>query len=267
VRAHLVQLDIVWEDRDANIEQVRAVLDGAGLRPGDLVILPEMFDSGFSLNTETTNDARGSTADALAQMAADHGAYIHGARTLIGDDGMGRNMAHVVNPQGETIAEYAKVHPFSFGREPERFAGGTEIVAYDWTADDASLRVCPAVCYDLRFPELFRAGLTSMNAECFVLGANWPDARQAHWRALLIARAIENQAFVIGVNRVGADPHLSYAGGSMAVGPAGEILLEMDDSPGVGTTEIDPATLHAWRDRFPAWKDAKPWLISPHRRR
>jgi omega-amidase len=104
---------------------------------------------------------------------------------------------------GKLLAEYAKVHPFTFGREPEAFEGGDGVVTYAW----GGLTVCPAVCYDLRFPELFRHGLMR-GAEVFCLGANWPDARQAHWRALAMARAIENQAFVLAVNRVGRDPHL-----------------------------------------------------------
>jgi predicted amidohydrolase len=116
--------------------------------------------------------------------------------------------------------------------------------------------VCPAICYDLRFPELFRLGLLK-GAEVYALGANWPDARQAHWRALLIARAIENQAFVLGVNRTGRDPHLNYAGGSIAVGPQGEVLGELAAEEAVLSVEIAPREVHAWREKFPAWKDGK----------
>jgi predicted amidohydrolase len=121
---------------------------------------------------------------------------------------------------------------------------------------EASLTICPAVCYDLRFPELFRRGL-QQGAEMFVLGANWPSARQHHWRTLLIARAIENQAFVIGVNRCGSDPHLDYSGGSMALGPKGEILAELGDEERIESVEIDPEKLRSWRGEFPAWRDAR----------
>jgi predicted amidohydrolase len=119
-----------------------------------------------------------------------------------------------------------------------------------------ALTVCPAVCYDLRFPELFRRGLLA-GAGAFAIGANWPAARAAHWRALLVARAIENQAFVLGVNRTGSDPHLVYAGGSIALGPKGEVLGELGATPGVLTVEIDPLAVREWRDTFPAWKDAR----------
>ncbi len=259
MRAHLVQLDIAWEDRDANIAAVNELLDSAPINPGDLVVLPELFDSGFSLNIETTNDANNATADGIAAMATRLGVTVHGSRTILGPDGKGRNQAYITGPTGSTLAQYEKIHPFSFGREPEQFTSGERVLTYQWESQDDSLRVCPAVCYDLRFPELFRAGL-AQGAECFVLGANWPKERAAHWKALLIARAIENQAFVIGVNRAGADPHLQYAGGSIAIDPSGEILIEMDDTQAVGSVTIDPASVRAWRERFPAWKDGKGWL-------
>lgn len=258
MQAHLIQMKIAWEDRDANIAHVDALLEGK-TNPGDLVVLPELFDSGFSLNVPSTHDANNETADAIKALAKRLQVTVHGSRTILGDDSKGRNQAYIAGPDGRTLAVYDKVHPFSFGREPEQFTGGESITTYDWTCGDESLRICPAVCYDLRFPELFRAGL-AQGAQCFVLGANWPSARTAHWRALCIARAIENQAFVIGVNRAGPDPHLDYDGASMAIDPKGEILLEMGAEEGVGSVEIDPKALEAWRAQFPAWKDGKAWL-------
>jgi predicted amidohydrolase len=264
LRAHLVQLDIAWEDRDANIAAVDRLLNDATIEPGDLVVLPELFDSGFSLNIEATSDADQVTADAVSRLAQRYKVTMHGSRTILGPDNKGRNQAHIVGPDGGVLVGYEKIHPFSFGREPERFTGGDSVTTYQWSAGTTSLRVCPAVCYDLRFPELFRAGL-ALGAQCFVLGANWPSERAAHWRALLIARAIENQAFVLGVNRAGSDPHLAYAGGSMAIGPMGDILLEMGEAEGVGSVTIDPGLVRAWREKFPAWKDGKPWLAGDHR--
>ena len=137
-------------------------------------------------------------------------------------------------------------------REPEFFQGGSHVLTYTWN----DLTVCPAICYDLRFPELFRKGL-KLGAHIFALGANWPSPRQHHWRALAIARAIENQAFVLAVNRTGDDPHLSYTGGTIAVDPKGDILGELTDQPGTLSVEIDPKALHDWRATFPAWKDMR----------
>lgn len=252
MRAHLVQLDIRWEDRDANFARVDALLADARPNPGDLVVLPELFDSGFSLNTAATHDNAGRTARFLADLATRYRVTVQGGRTLIPEGSRALNIMSVLGPDGLTLAEYAKIHPFSFGREPEAFAGGDEVVTYRW----GGLTCCPAVCYDLRFPELFRRGMT-MGAEVFVLGANWPASRQQHWRTLLIARAIENQAFVLGVNRTGDDPHLAYAGGSIIVDPRGNTLAEADNAETVLSAAIDPAAARAWRAEFPALRDAK----------
>jgi len=247
----------VWEDAPANFSLIRGMLDGTAVNPGDLVVLPELFDSGFSLNTDRTTDRDGRTLDFLRELARETRATIHGSRTVLTDGAThATNRASIAFPDG-SFAEYAKIHPFTFGREPERFEGGDSVTTYEWPCDGGrSLKVCPAVCYDLRFPELFRAGL-SKGAEVFVLGANWPEARHEHWRTLLRARAIENQAFVLGVNRAGKDPHLGYKGGSAAIGPEGETIGELGEEPGVLSVEIDPGTLTRWREMFPAWRDAR----------
>lgn len=253
MRAHLLQLDLVWEDRSANFRLVEEAVDSCDPGAGDLVVLPELFDSGFSLNTGSTADTRGETLSFLLELADDLGVLIHGSRTVRDCHcTLARNHATIVGPGRVVLSEYAKVHPFTFGREPESFEGGSELGSYEW----GGLSVCPAVCYDLRFPELFRRGMAG-GAEMFVLGANWPEARQHHWRSLLVARAIENQAFVVGVNRAGSDPHVAYAGGSIVVGPQGEVLGELGAEPGVLSVEIDPEKVRSWRETFPAWRDAR----------
>ncbi len=255
MRAHLVQFDIAWEDRRANHDRVGALLERAGVGRADLVVLPEMFDTGFSLNIEKTADGDGATLAFLTGLARDRGVYVQGGRTVRAG-ARATNRAPVIDPDGRLLVEFAKIHPFSLGREPERFDGGTDVVTYLWGSDPHALTVCPAICYDLRFPELFRVGLLK-GAEMYALGANWPDARQAHWRALLIARAIENQAFVLGVNRTGRDPNLNYVGGSIAVGPRGDVLGELGAEEGVLSVEIDPGEVRTWREKFPAWRDIK----------
>ncbi len=260
MRVHLVQLDIRWEDKPANFARVRDLLATAAVSPGDLIVLPEMFDTGFSLNIDDTADDRDETLAFLRDLATSHSATVHGGRTIrISGSGRATNRAPIIAPDGSLLTEYAKIHPFSFGREGERFDGGTAVEQYAWQG----LRICPAICYDLRFPELFRMGLLR-GAGAFALGANWPDARQHHWRALLIARAIENQAFVFGVNRTGRDPHLNYVGGSMAIGPRGEILGELDAREGVLSVSIDPSHVARWREAFPAWRDIRLMREPPH---
>lgn len=257
MRAHLVQLDIAWEDPARNFARVAALLDAARPDRGDFILLPEMFDTGFSFNIETTADS-GATLEFLSGLARRLGVCVQGGRTVREAD-RATNRAPIFGPDGGRLAEYGKIHPFSYGRETERFDGGTEVVTWRWGSgptEAAPLTMCPAICYDLRFPELFRLGLMK-GAEAFAIGANWPDARQAHWRALLIARAIENQAFVLAVNRTGRDPHLAYAGGSIAVGPRGEVLGELQAEERVLSVAIDPGEVRSWRQTFPAWRDIR----------
>ena len=261
MHAHLVQLDIQWEDRAANFARVRALLDATPVATADLIVLPEMFDSGFSLNIERTADTGGETGRFLAGLAAERGCFVHAGTTAIGTDGRGRNRAVTFDPSGAQVSTYDKMHPFSYGREGERFARGDAPVTWELprAAGTAPAKVCPAVCYDLRFPELFRAGL-AMGASVFTVVANWPAGRREHWRALLIARAIENQTIVLGVNRCGRDPHLNYLGGSIAVDAQGHVLAEAADSERVLSVELDLDRLDRWRAEFPAWRDQHPAL-------
>lgn len=258
MRAHLIQMDIVWENRQENYAIVHRLLGSTRINPGDLLVLPEMFDSGFSLHTDITNDRAGQTAGFLRRLALETGCTVQGGRTVLGPgEEKATNRATVFDAGGSVLVDYSKIHPFSFGREPEAFRGGDEVVTYNWHGPGReSLAVCPAICYDLRFPELFRRGL-AMGAEVFALGANFPAARQSHWRALAIARAIENQAFFLAVNRTGNDPHVAYAGGSIAVGPKGEILGELGDEEAVLSAEIDPDAVRSWREQFLCWRDIR----------
>lgn len=263
--AHLVQLDIAWQDKAINYERVRQMLDRSDVHAGDFILLPEMFDTGFSFSIEETSDKDGRTLAFLIELAQDTGALVQGGRTIAPcHKCAARNVMSVVSGEGDgrLVAEYAKMKLFSPGGEDGRFEKGRSIETFAWSG----MAVMPAICYDLRFPELFRAGL-SKGAEVITLGACWPNVRQAHWRALLIARAIENQCVVLGVNRVGDDPPrttlgvgltpgLHYAGGTVAVGPRGEVLGELGDEAGVLSVPVDVGIVRDWRERFPAWRDA-----------
>lgn len=257
MRAHLVQLDMAWEAPEENFRRVGRLLDGTDIGAGDLVLLPEMFATGFSLNTEVTADKGGVTLRFLQGLAEDLGCWVQGGRTVHDCHcAKADNRMSVLSPEGALVREYTKVHPFSFGREPERFAGGERVETWEWTAGGSRAVVCPAICYDLRFPELFRIGAVR-GAEVFALGACWPAARAGHWRALAIARAIENQGVVLAVNRTGNDPHLAYCGGTIAVDAKGEVLGELGDEPGVLSVEVDVAAVREWRGVFPALQDVR----------
>ncbi|HYE62139.1 MAG TPA: nitrilase-related carbon-nitrogen hydrolase [Phycisphaerales bacterium] len=265
-RAHLVQLDIAWEDPAENHERVRQLLDRAEVSPGDLVLLPEMFATGFSFNIQQTNDRTGQTLALLAEIAAEFQCFVQGGRTVAACHQVAcgaSNVMTVVSPSGKIVCEYTKIHPFSIGGEHETFAPGREVVVWDWAFGGTSLKVAPAICYDLRFPELFRTATLRQGAEVFALGACWPVSRQHHWRALAIARAIEDQAYMLAVNRTGRDPRLEYAGGSIAVSSKGEILGELGPEPGVLSVEVDAREVRRWREKFPALGDARLFPTAP----
>jgi omega-amidase len=256
MRAHLVQLDIVWEDREANFAKVERLMDRANPDAGDLVVLPEMFDTGFSMNTAKTADREGLTLKFLQRLAQDLGVFVQGGRTVLPCHcARASNVATIVSPTGEPIAEYAKIRLFPLGTEPQAIEGGARVGKWAWESSGTRLAVCPLICYDLRFPELFREGLR-LGAELYAIGACWLQGRHQHWRPLLQARAIENQACVLGVNRTGSDPNSRYLGGTVAFGPKGEVLGELDEAEGVLSVTIDAASVHEWRAKFPAWQQA-----------
>jgi predicted amidohydrolase len=253
-----LQYDIVWEDKPANHTMVERMLDDMNLPAETYVVLPEMGDTGFSFNLNAIVDGR--TLPWAQSLAKSHRVWMQAGYPVREDAAgaapPGRNCATIVNPAGEIEGTYQKVHPFSYGKEGEHFTGGDRIILR--RVGDAI--VCPLICYDLRFPELFR--IAAMHgAEVFTIGANWPRERQLHWQTLLRARAIENQAYVVGVNRVGDDPKFSYAGGSMIISPTGQIIAEAGDVETVLTAELDMHALRAWRATFPALKDIHAELL------
>lgn len=268
MRFALVQFDIVWEDKPANHAIIERMLAEADIQPGTFVLLPELGDTGFSMNLDRIVDDRSLIwAQNLAQRfgiyvqagyarreSAHHSEnqhYQHDHAHL-----QGRNCAAVIAPDGAVLGEYQKVHPFSYGKEADHYGGGDHLLLVH--CGDAI--IAPLICYDLRFPELWRLAMLN-GAEIFTIGASWPAARQHHWRALAIARAIENQAYVIAANRTGSDPLLRYAGGSIIVSPKGEVLAEGSDEPAVLTAELDLAALRDWRTHFPALRDVKRNLL------
>ncbi|HYR58561.1 MAG TPA: nitrilase-related carbon-nitrogen hydrolase [Chthoniobacteraceae bacterium] len=247
-----VQLDIAWEDKDANFRKVRALVEAAAPAAGSLVVLPEMFASGFSMNLEKTRQGAAREDETfLAGLAREHGVFVVGGVVSSGAGAMGRNEAVAFSPDGKLLARYAKIHPFSLGGEAQGHERGAEIVTFEW----GGFVVAPFVCYDLRFPEIFRAA-ARRGASLFVVIALWPVKRQQHWLTLLQARAIENQAYVVGVNRVGAEPEFFYAGRSVVVDPHGVIIADAGEREHVLGAALDPEIAAAWRHEFPALRDA-----------
>lgn len=249
-----VQLDIVWHDPATNRARVERLLRDRRYPPGSFVLLPELFDVGFS-----TDLAAILPSDAprwAAALARELSIFLQVGFPELASDGFGRNCAAIARPDGSLGPTYAKLHPFGYGRETESFKGGDRLVLETC----GPLLVAPAVCYDLRFPELFRHAALA-GASLISIGASWPAPRAAAWRALAIARAIENQSFVVACNRVGSDPNARYPGGSLVISPEGEVLAEGDDRESLVESTIDPARCAAWREKFPALRDVRRGLL------
>ena len=253
MRAIAIQIDIAWEDKDANFALAADVIEQAGPLPGDLVVLPEMFATGFSMDVgRIAEGPDGPTHAFLAETARSRDIFLVAGLAAPADDGRGRNVAVVYGPDGRLITSYAKLHPFSHAGETDFYEPGDSLV----TAAVGRWLACPLICYDLRFPEPFRAA-ARRGAELFIIIANWPAERADHWRALLIARAIENQACVIGVNRIGSDPKGAYAGGSMIIDHQGRVLAEAGAEAPFIEAEIDLPALRSWREAFGALTDIR----------
>ncbi len=247
------QLDIVWEDKPANHAKVCQLLERAAPAPGSLVVLPEMFASGFSMRAAAISDSRTrETQGFLADTAQTLGIYLVGGLVTDGRAGLGRNECVGYDPQGKEIVRYCKLHPFTLGGEAESYDAGETVATFEW----AGFKVAPFICYDLRFPESFRAAV-QQRANLFLVVANWPEARIAHWNALLKARAIENQAYVVGVNRCGQDPQLSYTGQSQIVSFTGDVIATAGAEEGSCQAKLNLADLNDYRQRLPFLADMR----------
>ncbi|MDX1952062.1 MAG: carbon-nitrogen family hydrolase [Verrucomicrobiota bacterium] len=247
------QINIDWEDRQSNFARVRALIDKLRPSRNSLLILPEMFSSGFSMNVEAIHEQSPSKTEAFLGAAARlHEINIIAGLVTRGEDGKGRNEAVIFNTEGKAIRRYAKIHPFTISGEAEHYTGGDTIVTYQWQG----FTVAPFICYDLRFPEVFRAAVRR-GAQLFVVIANWPSKREQHWVTLLQARAIENQAYVIGVNRVGTDPRHNYSGRSLIIDPHGNIIVDGGREETVLVADLDLEKVVQWRREFPALQDMR----------
>lgn len=249
---HLVQINSVWEDRSANHAKARQLIASASPQPGSLIILPETFSTGFSMSLSVTAEPEnGPTEQFLRELAAQYQSCVIGGVVTSTENGRGMNQALAIAPNGAVLARYTKNHPFSLGGEDKAHIAGTEVSLFGWQG----LRIAPLICYDLRFPELARSAIRA-GAEVLVFIAAWPVKRIQHWITLLQARAIENLAYVIGVNRCGTDPEFTYTGRSLVVDPHGLIIADAAEQERVVSSRIDPAVLRDWRTQFPALRDA-----------
>lgn len=254
-----IQLDIVWENKPENYSRVDRLIAAARPTPGTLVVLPEMFATGFSMDAAKNREFLPSpTLVFLSQLARTYQIGILAGLVLTDAEKRPRNESVFISPSGDIGCRYAKIQTFSFADETKHFTAGDAVQVFSF----GGFKIAPFVCYDLRFPELFRNAV-DLGAELLVVIANWPAVRVGHWRTLLQARAIENQAYVIGVNRTGTDPTLRYSGQSLIVDPLGEIIAEAGETEGSMTARLDPEVVSTWRKRFPALADRRGRWRSP----
>ncbi|MEA3253135.1 MAG: amidohydrolase [Pseudomonadota bacterium] len=257
LRTTLVQPDLRWEDPQANCHLLEAQLGDLGQAQTDLVVLPEMFATGFTMNSrEMAEPMEESRSVAwMRRQAMQRGCVVTGSVAIVAE-GEYYNRMIWATPDGE-LAYYDKRHLFRMAGEHERYGMGDQRVIVELKG----FRLLLTVCYDLRFPVWLRQqprGGARFEYDALLCVANWPAPRRQAWRILLQARAVENLSYVIGVNRVGEDAKkLAYAGDSMLVDFKGEPLIdERRDQPFVRTGVLDSDALAQFRDKFPSWMDA-----------
>ena len=257
LRVTLVQQPLVWQDAAANRARFETLL-----RPlaghTDLVLLPETFTTGFSMEVERLAEpVHGPSTVWLLQLAAELDAAVAGSVITV-EDGRYYNRLLWAEP-GAQLRHYDKRHLFRMGREHQHFTPGHTAWSVPWRG----FQICPLVCYDLRFP-VFSRRRPQLDYEVLVYVANWPAARAAAWRQLLRARAIENLAYVVAVNRVGVDGHgVPHAGDSAAIDFLGQPLAEAAEAATLLTVELPAAALAAFRQKFPAHLDADRFTLEP----
>ena len=248
----ILQRDITWGDTAVNIARADEAI---GCNPGaDLYVLPEMFSTGFCVEPEgVAEGAAGESLQWMKRKAAQTDAAIAGS-VVVEEQGCYYNRFYFVKPDG-SVTYYDKKHLFTYGGEHLRFASGQERVVVEWRG----VRILLEVCYDLRFPVWAR---NRGDYDMILYVASWPCTRAKAWSALLVARAIENQCYVAGVNRVGSDPKCEYSGDSVVINPYGDVVARCE--PYVeceSVADIDMVFLNDFREKFPAQNDADDFEI------
>jgi omega-amidase len=244
----LLQTALAWQEPATNRARFEDLI-GRHATPGALLVLPEMFTTGFTMAPAAVAETMaGETVAWMAALARRHDVTLCGS-LVIHDEAGYRNRLVWMRPDCPA-RHYDKRHLFRMADEHRHYVAGNErlIVELDgW-------RVCPLVCYDLRFP-VWSRGANAFDLQLYV--ANWPAARRSAWRALLPARAVENQCYVAGVNRTGLDGNgVRYSGDTLAVDPLGNVLIDAGDAEGAFSVRLDGNSLASYREKFPAWRDA-----------
>lgn len=252
----IVQADLAWHDIKRNLELFSSTIDALDQKT-DLIVLPEMFTTGFTMDAAAHAETmRGSAVIQMAKWAKGRNAAVCGS-LIIDVKGQHFNRFVFVRPDGG-VEHYDKRHRFRLAGEVEHYSAGNQQKIIEWRG----WRLCPMVCYDLRFP-VWSRNRPDLDYDLLLYVANWPSRRHLAWQTLLRARAIENLSYVAGVNRSGTDGNnLPYSGGSAIVDYLGQDLADLGDREGLASVTLDKAALEKFREKFPFHIDADTFSIT-----
>lgn len=250
-----LQMDVAFGNPNKNYYKAEAMIEKAAAMCPDIIVLPELWTTGYDLTRlEEIADPQALQTTQFLQRAAKkyHVHFVGGSVATRSDSGV-KNTLLIINREGELVCQYSKLHLFKLMDEHLYLEGGSEKGLFSLD----NRRFAGVICYDIRFPEWITAH-TSQGAEVLFVVAQWPAPRLSHWRALLTARAIENQCYVIACNRAGSDPNNQFAGHSMVIDPWGEVLSEAGDTEEVLSAQIDLDLVKKIRSQIPIFADRKP---------
>lgn len=252
----LAQTDVVWEDKLSNLSIAEAFIQQAAIEKVNLILFPELSFTGFSMNVKALGEDTNETIDMIKGLALKYKINIgFGYIQRFNESEKALNNYSIVSCSGEVLSTYTKIHPFSFGTENLHYLGGKNIT----NTKINNLNISTFICYDLRFPEIFQ--IASKTAELIIVAANWPEARKEHWITLLKARAIENQCYIAGINRVGVGDGIKYSGNSLIIDPLGNVISSCRDNlEGLIIGEIDLTLVNSVRESFKLKFDRKETL-------
>lgn len=245
----LFQMNIEWENKEKNFKKLESVISSAKEEGAQVLFLPEMTFTGFSMNIDITAEADRYTVERMKSICKKYGLAVgFGWTEKCGDKA--KNCYTVIDKNRNELSTYVKIHPFSYAGEGNYFIKGNKIVTFDIDCTTFS----NVICYDTRFPELFQAISKNENVSAIVIPANWPAKRAEHWKALVKARAIENQTYIIAVNCVGEIGGNNYSGDSCVITPDGQIIAMVSNKEELLCVELD-CDIKELRKNFPVKKD------------
>ncbi len=246
----IAQIDIIWENINKNMKKAEEFIEKASKNKVDLILFPEMALTGFTMNINKLVLSEDEAMKWIEKKAIDNNINI-GIGVAVKSDKMGSNKYIIMSREGKCLIKYTKIHPFSYSGENDKYHKGNKI----FTCEIDGFKIAPFICYDLRFPEIFQ--IASKETQIITIAANWPKEREKHWITLLKARAIENQCYIIGINRIGIGNDLQYNGKSIFVSPDGDILNKISEKETLIIKELNMNMIKTVKEQFDIKRDRR----------